>query len=471
MIDYTIYNSNLIRPSSKLNSIILKIYKNNLTNYTPEYIATRLGCTVDMVQKGIEFIRFRHVKSLNESLHMDSSEETQLIDKIESDGDCDALFEVEVMKTLSPIEQEIVHMLIDSYSTRDILRHYKISKYRLNIILQKIAHICGYTSTAIFNGDEGWLMNLGEFEMNEDDVENTEHGNLKWVALKCVLPNPKNPRKDLAIRTSDLQNAIEDHGWEVPITCYKSGKNYIILSGHRRWYAAKTLNKAMIPIFIVEAPKNEAEELDRIGSVQGGQVEWSPFDMLKYTYDRWIASGKISFHDLGNELGLSKGLVGSRIRVYQYYPKAEIMDKLNNHMYSTTMLDYIYAWIKRLMKYHPDVVESLGEHYIRRLMLKKYENRCFNSKIANDKTFVRLATSQVILDFLTDPNKKLEVCLSEIMYSNNSEVNFSSIAAELVSFHVSTKDEAKELLLEYEDLLACVGQKKRQLEKKLISEG
>jgi ParB family chromosome partitioning protein len=471
MIDYTIYNSNLIRPSSKLNSIILKIYKNNLTNCTPEYIATRLGCTVDMVQKGIEFIRFRHVKSLNESLYMDSSEETQLINMIESDGDCDAFFEVEVMETLSPIEQGIVQMLIDRYSTRDILRHYKISKYQLNIILHKIAHICGYTGTAIFTGNEGWLMNLGEFELDEDDVENTDDGNLKWVALSCALPNPKNPRKDLAIRTSELQNVIEDYGWEVPITCYESGKNYIILSGHRRWYAAKKLNKAMIPIFIVEAPKNEAEELDRIGSVQGGQVEWSPFDMLKYTYDRWIASGKISFHELGNELGLSKGVVGSRIRVYQYYPEAEIKDKLNNHMFSTTMLDYINTWIKRLIKYHSNVVESLGEHYIRRLMLKKYENRCFNSQIANDKTFVRSATSQVILDFLTDPNKKLEVYQSEVLFPNNSELNLSSMATDLVSFHVGTKDEAKELLHEYEALLACIEQKKRQLEKILINEG
>jgi ParB family chromosome partitioning protein len=57
------------------------------------------------------------------------------------------------------------------------------------------------------------------------------------------------------------------------------------------------------------------------------------------------------------------------------------------------------AWINRLEKYHPKLIESMGEELIRKQMLKKYENKCFNSHIANDKTFVKDACSQDILNF------------------------------------------------------------------------
>ncbi len=437
MKDFIIYNMNHIRPSQKLNSIILQIYKEDLVYSKPEYIANYLGCTLGMAKQGLEYIRIRNVKSLNQPLlHNDTHGTLELIDLIESNEERDILFQIEVINEFSAIEQDVIKMLIDRYSVRDIIRHYKISKYTLNNILKKIVINCGYDCTAILNRNEGWLMNLDQIDL--DDGEEKARAQLKWVSLNQVLPNPKNPRRDLTVKTKHLQDLIELIGWEEPLTCYESGNNFIIISGHRRWNAAVQLKKTIIPVYIVEAPKSEKEELDRIGSVQGGQVEWSQYDQVKYTYDRWVASGKRSCDYLGNELGISKGVVAARIRIYKYYPKDEIEDKLNNRMYSITMLDYIYTWIKRLDKNHPDLVESLGEHYIRRLMLKKYENRCFNSKIVHD-TFVINADSQVIREFLIDITKKLQDCQVELTYIRHNEINSSAIASEIKGLQAHTK--------------------------------
>ncbi|MNW47767.1 flagellar biosynthesis sigma factor [compost metagenome] len=463
MKDFMIYNMNHIRPSRKLNAIVLQIYKGNLVYCTPEYISNYLGCTLEMAKQGLEYIEIRNVKSLNQPLlHTDTYETLELIDLIDSDEDRDILFRVEVMGDLSAIEQDIIEMLIDRYSVRDIIRHCKISKNTLNSILKKIVSNCGYDCTAILNRNEGWLMNLDQLDL--DDGEEKARAQLKWVSLEHVLPNPKNPRRDLTVNTNHLQDLIKSNGWEEPLTCYESGINFIIISGHRRWNAAVQLKKTMIPVYIVEAPKSEAEELDRIGSVQSGQVEWSQFDQVKYTYDRWVASGKRSFEEIGKELSISKGRVGSRIRVYKYYPKDEIEDKLNNRMYSVTMLDYIYTWIKRLAKHHPELVESLGEHYIRRLMLKKYEARCFNSQIANEHTFVTNATSQVIREFLIDRNKTLPDYQVKSTYIKDNKINSSVIVFEIKGFQAKTKDEAEVLLLELDNLLACIEQKKELLE-------
>lgn len=39
-------------------------------------------------------------------------------------------------------------------------------------------------------------------------------------------------------------------------------------------------------------------------------------------------------------------------------------------MYSISMLDYIITWIKRLCEFHPNLVKSLDEDFIRIQMLK-----------------------------------------------------------------------------------------------------
>ena len=463
MKDFILYNKAPIRPSRKLNSIILRIYKEDLVHCTPEHISSYLGCTIDMVKQGLEYMELRNIRSLSQPLlHNDTHETIELIDLIAAEEESDALFQVEVLDDLSALEQGIIEMLIDRYSVWDIMRHYKITKHALNNILKKIVNSCGYDCTAILNRNEGWLMDLGQFEL--DDSEEIGRAQLKWVSLEQVLPNPKNPRLDSTINLKHLQGLIESIGWEEPLTCYESGDNFIIISGHRRWNAAVQLKQAMIPIYIVKAPENEAEELDRISSVQGGQVEWSQYDQVKYTYDRWIASGKKSFDDLGDELGISKGMTGSRIRVYKYYPKAEIEHKLNNRMYSITMLDYIHTWIKRLAKHHPALVKSLGEHYIRRLMLKKYEARCLNSRIVQDHKFVTNATSQVVREFLINVNKKLQDFQIQSTYIKDNKIDFSAIVAEIKGLQANTKEEATTILLKLGSLLVRIEQKKEQLE-------
>lgn len=71
------------------------------------------------------------------------------------------------------------------------------------------------------------------------------------------------------------------------------------------------------------------------------------------------------------------------------------------------MLDYILTWIKRLEKYQPDFVKSITEEFIRTQMLTKYENKCFNSRIANDRDFVCNASPEEIFSFLSDTTKTL----------------------------------------------------------------
>lgn len=294
---------------------------------------------------------------------------------------------------------------------------------------------------------------------------------LAWVNIDQVIPNPMNPRRDHSIETEQMQEILKSKGWAEAITCYKKGQYYIILSGHRRWHAARKMGEVEVPIYIVQAPESNAEELDRLGSIQGGQVDWTPYEWAKYTYDVWVNSGNISYSELAVKLGISQSLVSSRIRVYNFYPRNEIEDKLSNGMYSLSMLDYIYKWIKRLEKYHFDLFQSMGEELIRKQMLKKYENKCFNSKIANDNTFVTNVCSQDIFKFLTDINKSLQDCQLEIELLGvesdtditQNKLNVKLIADEIRIIECRTKNEAGKLMDQLNKLLAEIDLKEKQL--------
>ncbi|APO43366.1 hypothetical protein BS614_04395 [Paenibacillus xylanexedens] len=294
---------------------------------------------------------------------------------------------------------------------------------------------------------------------------------LAWVNIDQVIPNPMNPRRDHSIETEQMQEILRSKGWAEAITCYKKGQYYIILSGHRRWHSARKMGEVEVPIYIVQAPESDAEELDRLGSIQGGQVDWTPYEWAKYTFDVWVNSGNISYAELATKLGVTQSLVSSRIRVYNFYPRNEIEDKLSNGMYSLSMLDYIYKWIKRLEKYHFDLFQSMGEELIRKQMLKKYENKCFNSKIANDNTFVTNACSQDIFKFLTDINKRLHDCQLEIELLGvesdtditQNKLNVKVIADEIRLIECRTKNEAGKLMDQLNKLLAEIDLKEKQL--------
>lgn len=75
----------------------------------------------------------------------------------------------------------------------------------------------------------------------QGELDLSNYSKLIMADIKDVEPNPLNPRMDNTIKTDELQRVIKEKGWEVPITCYERDNKYVILSGHRRWHAAKKL--------------------------------------------------------------------------------------------------------------------------------------------------------------------------------------------------------------------------------------
>lgn len=232
--------------------------------------------------------------------------------------------------------------------------------------------------------------------------------------IKEVRANPLNPRINNAVKTDEIQRVIKEKGWEVPITCYKKDDHYIILSGHRRWLAAKKLSLKQIPVYLVAAPKTKEEEQERLGSVQGGKSDWSVYEWAKHTYDMWIYWDKCSFSELARKMNKSCAFVSLRVNIFSYYPHSEIEENLKNKKYSISILSFLIKWLDTLSRVKPKIVEHYKLEYIRTTMLTKIEKGLIGILDLKNDLFIHKASEEQMKEFLKEPNKKLSEALLEI---------------------------------------------------------
>lgn len=124
---------------------------------------------------------------------------------------------------------------------------------------------------------------------------------LQFYAIEGVIPNKKN--NEYKMHDIDvLAESIKQNGMLTPITvCYdpeNSDEGYTILSGHRRYEAAKRLGLTEVPIRIVDCPKTTKEKIEVIS--QSNICRNSDEDMeasIKTAADLWDKMGAEEKHN------------------------------------------------------------------------------------------------------------------------------------------------------------------------------
>lgn len=263
---------------------------------------------------------------------------------------------------------------------------------------------------------------------------------VEWVSTNNVIPNPLNPRKNDSIRTEEMQEIISRRGWEEPLTVYrKGGGNYVVLAGHRRLFAAKSMNIKQVPVYIVEEPKNHQEEIERIASLQRGRVDWTAYEWAKFTYERWIAWKRPSIKEFAEQIGISRSTTEEYIKVLDYFPRHEIEPKLLSESLSFSHLSRLILWIRKVKREKPEIIESMTEEMVRRMMLTKLENRAIQNKeeFGIGSTFVTESTIEEMRNFLITPTMGFKEALRNIGVSDQKEVK--SFHGHIVSLGIMNK--------------------------------
>lgn len=126
-----------------------------------------------------------------------------------------------------------------------------------------------------------------------------------------IIPDPMQPRKTFNEEAlKQLSESIEEHGVLQPITVRKSGKDYIIVMGERRYRASKLAKKKTIPSIVREYANNNVLEIQIIENLQRQDVE--PTEEAEAVA---FLSEKYAPAEISKRLGRTENFVRQRLKL------------------------------------------------------------------------------------------------------------------------------------------------------------
>lgn len=90
------------------------------------------------------------------------------------------------------------------------------------------------------------------------------------ISIDQIVPNPDQPRRTFdAEALQELADSISAMGLVQPITVRETeGGTYMIISGERRWRAAKLANRTSLPAYIIKANEEQMRAMALIENIQ-----------------------------------------------------------------------------------------------------------------------------------------------------------------------------------------------------------
>ena len=140
------------------------------------------------------------------------------------------------------------------------------------------------------------------------------------VKINNIKPNPDQPRRDFDKKSlEELSLSIENKGVITPITLRKSGKDYEIVAGERRWRAAKKAKLKSIPAYIIDI-KNKSEMM-QVALIENIQRE--DLNAIEEAEGYAILNSKhgLSHDEIANTIGKKRTTISNALRLLKLPPE------------------------------------------------------------------------------------------------------------------------------------------------------
>lgn len=131
------------------------------------------------------------------------------------------------------------------------------------------------------------------------------------LPIAKVIPDPIQPRKTFnEMLLQQLSESIKEHGVLQPITVRKSGKEYIIVMGERRYRASKLAGKTTIPCIVRTYENNDVLEVQIIENLQRQDVEpTEEAEAIAYLSEKYAPS------EIAKRLGRTDNFIRQRLKL------------------------------------------------------------------------------------------------------------------------------------------------------------
>lgn len=142
----------------------------------------------------------------------------------------------------------------------------------------------------------------------EEPVDQIQEGEtVNEIKLELISPNPFQPRKNFdQEKLDELASSIAEHGVFQPIIIKAIPNGYMIVSGERRYRAAKQNGLETIPAIIRDYDQSEVAELSLVENLQ--REDLNPIEEAE-AYQHVMRSMELTQKQLAEKLGKSRSYV------------------------------------------------------------------------------------------------------------------------------------------------------------------
>ena len=149
---------------------------------------------------------------------------------------------------------------------------------------------------------------------------------IKQLRIYELEPDRSQPRKDFdQTSLEELAQSIAEHGIIEPIIARKSDDAYIIISGERRWRAARIAGLKSVPVILRDTSAKETAEIALIENIQ--REDLNPIEEAE-AFSRLITEFGMSQTDISKMLGKSRPAISNCLRLLTLEPS--VSEKLRN---------------------------------------------------------------------------------------------------------------------------------------------
>ncbi len=133
------------------------------------------------------------------------------------------------------------------------------------------------------------------------------------IETSLLQPNPLQPRGTItADSLNDLVESIREHGILEPLLIAKTPAGYQIISGERRWQAAKILGLTKVPAIIKEVDSQRMLQMALVENVQHSEL--NPLERAR-AFRRLKEEFSLSWSEISRKIGKSIAYVVNSVKL------------------------------------------------------------------------------------------------------------------------------------------------------------
>ena len=149
--------------------------------------------------------------------------------------------------------------------------------------------------------------------LTDNSEDQKESGGVTVVRLTEVEPNPAQPRKVFENEPLEaLAESIAQHGIIQPIVVRPKDGMYMIVTGERRWRAARMAGLSEVPVIIIEADDRKAAELALVENLQ--RKDLNPVEEAR-AYADLIDEYSYTQEEIAKKVGRSRSSIANSLRL------------------------------------------------------------------------------------------------------------------------------------------------------------